>query len=151
MRNSSALETTLIPINTAWADIPRDVVEMAARLAPERKAAIEILAFTDVPLCEDIDVEIRGLDQRLSHLFEQARGVARPYGITLTESHVRTRDAAASILAEARRRRARLILISSAGLQRAEHRSIAHDDTVKRVIAEAAQRVMIVQPAAKAA
>ena len=138
-------QTILIPVNTAHAVVPRDLVAVAASLAAERHSAIVLFAFTDVPLVEDIDVEIDGLDERLQGFLSQARAIADQYGVGVRPTHVRTRDPAQSILAEAARRRAQIILVGASGLHATAHRRITDDPTVQRIAADAAQRVMIVQ------
>ena len=147
-----APQTILIPVNTAHAVIPTDLVSVAVSLAAERHAAIVLLAFTDVPLCEDIDVEIDGLDERLQGFLSQARAIADQYGVGVRPGHVRTRDPAASILAEAAKRRSQVILV---GRERVAgdrpYRRITDDPTVQRIAAEARQRVMIVQSRSEAA
>ena len=65
--------------------------------------------------------------------------------------HVRTRDPAASILAEASKRRSQVILVGASGLQATARRRITDDPTVQRIAAEAHQRVMIVQSRSEAA
>ncbi len=144
-------QTILIPVNTAHAVIPSDLVSVAVSLAAERHAAIVLLAFTDVPLCEDIDVEIDGLDERLQGFLSQARAIADQYGVGVRPGHVRTRDPAASILAEAAKRRSQVILVGASGLQGTPYRRFADDPTVQRIAAEAQQRVMIVQSRSEAA
>ena len=62
-------------------------------------------------------------------------------------SHLRTRDPAEAILAEAARRSSQMILLGAAGLQQRRFRRVTHDGAVRRIVAEAEQRVMIIQPA----
>ena len=48
----------LLPVNTAQPELPWDMLDLAARLATERRSAIVLLAFTEVPLWEEMDAEI---------------------------------------------------------------------------------------------
>ena len=93
--------TTLIPINTDQPDIPTDVVEVAARMAAERRASIVLVAFTEIPLGEDLDLEIDGLDETVSRIAARVRSVTDRYGIRVHLTHLRTRDPVESILQEA--------------------------------------------------
>jgi Universal stress protein family len=139
--------TILIPANTDLADVPADAIEVAARLAAERGASVVLLAFTVIPLGEELDMELDDLDERVERLATQARAIGEPYGVRVHVSHLRTRDPAEAILTEAARRNSQMILLGAAGLQQRRFRRITHDGAVRRIVAEAKQRVMIIQPA----
>ncbi len=146
-----AYRTMLIPVNTDQADIPADAVEVAASLAAERRASVVLLAFTEIPLGEELDIELDGLERRVETMAARARTIGEAYGIRVHTTHLRTRDPAESILAEAARRNSQVILLGAAGLHRTRFRKIAYDLVVRRIVAEATQRVMIIQPAGVAA
>ena len=129
-------ETILIPVNTDQADLPADVVEVAAHLAAERRPSLVLLAFTQIPLSEEMDMEIDDLEDNVEHLAAQARAIGDQYGIRVHVTHLRTRDPADSILEEATRRDSQVILLRTTSLDR----------IARRIVAEAKQRVMIVQP-----
>ncbi len=147
----NAPQSILIPVNTAHAVVPAELVSVAVSLASERHASIVLLAFTDVPLGERIDVPIDGLDERLQEFLAQARAIADQYGVGVRPAHLRTRDPATSILAEATRRGTHAILVGAGGLHETTYRRVTDDPTVQRIAAEAGQRVMIVQSSAEAA
>ncbi len=136
--------TMLIPVSTDLPDIPSDVVADAACLAAERRSLIVLLAFTEIPLSEELDMEIDGLEQTVQRFAAQAEAIGERYGIRIHTTHLRTRDPAESILAEAGRRSSELILLGAEGLHRTTFRRIADDHVVRRIAAEAQQRVMIV-------
>jgi basic amino acid/polyamine antiporter, APA family len=139
-------QTILIPANTAAKAIPTDLLDVAAQLAAERRASLLLLAFTEIPLGEEMDLEVDDLDDAVERLAAAGRAVGERYGIRVHTTHVRTRDPAESILAEADRRDSQVILIRAAGLQRADVRQVAYDHAVRRIVTEARQRVMIVRP-----
>jgi APA family basic amino acid/polyamine antiporter len=130
-------QTILIPVNTDQADLPADVVEVAAHLATERRPSLVLLAFTQIPLSEEMDMEIDDLEANVERLAAQARAIGEQYGIRVHTTHLRTRDPADSILAEATRRDSQVILLRATSL----------DGIARRIVAEARQRVMIVRPA----
>jgi hypothetical protein len=142
-----AYQTMLIPVNTDQTDIPADAVEVAASLAAERRASVVLLAFTEIPLGEELDIELDGLERRVEAMAARARTIGEAYGIRVHTTHLRTRDPAESILAEAARRNSQVILLGAAGLHHSRFRRIAYDLVVRRIVAEATQRVMIIQPA----
>ncbi len=139
-------QTILIPVNTAAATIPADLLDIAAQLAGERRASLVLLAFTEIPLGEEMDLEIDDLDETVDRIAGAGRAVEEHYGIRVLTTHLRTRDPAESILAEANRRESQVILLRAAGLQRIGVRRVAYDHAVRRIVAEARQRVMIVRP-----
>ena len=112
-------QTLLIPVNTAAATPPTDLVDVAAQLAAERRASLVVLAFTEIPLGEEMDMEIDDLDGVVERLAAAGRAIGKQYGIHVHTSHLRTRDPAESILAEANRRDSQVILLRAGGLQRA--------------------------------
>ena len=139
-------QTLLIPVNTAAAATPTDLVDVAAQLAAERRASLVLLAFTEIPLGEEMDMEIDDLDGVVERLAAAGRAIGKQYGIHVHTSHLRTRDPAESILAEANRRDSQVILLGAGGLQRLDVRRVTYDAAVRRIVAEARQRVMIVRP-----
>ena len=82
----------------------------------------------------------------MNGLRRPAAASAKQYGIRVHTTHLRTRDPAESILAEANRRDSQVILLRAGGLQRLDVRRVAYDHVVRRIVAEARQRVMIVRP-----
>jgi APA family basic amino acid/polyamine antiporter len=138
-------QTVLVPVNTADGDLPSDLIEVAVQLAAERRAWLVVLAFTEIPLGEEMDMEIDGLDECVERLAVGARAIGERYGIRVHTTHLRTRDAAETILAEAARRESQLILLRTTGLERTARRQVAYGHVVRRIVAEATQRVMIVR------
>jgi nucleotide-binding universal stress UspA family protein len=137
----------LIPINTACSAAPSDALEVALRLAAERRASIVLLLFTEIPLDEEMDIEIDGLGDDIARLTDEACAHARRYGLSLHTTHVRTRDPAALILSQADRRHSQLILLGANSLHPTRYRMPMQDPAVRQIMAEAKQRVMILQPA----
>jgi len=137
-------QTMLVPVNTADRDLPSDVIEVAVQLAAERRAWLVVLAFTEIPLGEEMDMEIEGLDGCVERLAVGARAIGERYGIRVHTTHLRTRDAAETILAEAARRESQVILLRATGVEHTRRRT-AYDYVLGRIVAEATQRVMIVR------
>ena len=87
----------------------------------------------------------------MERLAAAGRAVGDRYGIRVLTTHLRTRDPAESILAEANRRDSQLIVLRASGLQRADLRRVAYDHVIRRIVSEARQRVMILRPEQAAA
>jgi nucleotide-binding universal stress UspA family protein len=144
-RHEPAIRTMLIPVNTACGAAPADAVEVALRLAAERRASIVLLLFTEIPLDEELDMEIDGLGEEIARLTDEACAHARRYGLSLHTTHVRTRDPAALILSQADRHHSQLIVLGAGSLHRTRYQMPMQDPTVRQILAEAKQRVMILQ------
>lgn len=138
-------QTMLVPVNTADRDLPSDVIEVALHLAAERRAWLVVLAFTEIPLGEEMDMDIQGLDGCVERLAAGARAIGERHGIRVHTTHLRTRDAADTILAEAARRESQLILLRTPSPERTARRQAAYNHVVRRIVAEATQRVMVVR------
>ncbi|HEV8155496.1 MAG TPA: hypothetical protein VGP67_08175, partial [Gaiellales bacterium] len=70
---ASGYRSILVPVNTALPHLPVDIVDVAARLATERRSSIVLMAFTEIPLWEEMDVELPGLDDHVHALATEAR------------------------------------------------------------------------------
>jgi nucleotide-binding universal stress UspA family protein len=137
----------LIPVNTACCAAPADAVEVALRLAAERRASLVLLLFTEIPLDEEMDIEIDGLGEKIGRLADEACALARRYGLSLHTTHVRTRDPAALILSQAARHHSQLVVLGANSLHGTRYRMPMQDPAVRQIMAEAKQRVMLLQPA----
>jgi nucleotide-binding universal stress UspA family protein len=148
LRGSAKAEfrSILIPVNAEQGTIPWEMLDVASRLADERRGAIELLVFSLIPLSEDLNVEIPGIEGRLRRLVAQTETAAARCGIRVRWSHLRTRDAAATILSGTDRAHAELILLGATDTCRSDYRRVARDDLVRRVSAHAHVPVLFVRP-----
>jgi len=75
---TTGFRSILIPVNTAQPELPRDMLDVAAYLATERRSSIVLLTFTEIPLWEEMDVELPGLEGHVETMARQARAIAGP-------------------------------------------------------------------------
>ncbi len=122
------------------------MVDVAARLAAERRSVIDLLAFSPIPLSEEMDVDLPDIDSRLRGLSDQSGSWAARYGIAVRCRHERTRDPAATILEAADRGGAELILLGATDASDTTYRRLARDTTARRIAASARVPVMFVRP-----
>jgi nucleotide-binding universal stress UspA family protein len=147
---AAGFRSILIPVNTAQPELPCDMLDVAARLAAERRSAIVLLAFTEIPLWEELDVEMPELDERVQEMAKQARAVVMRYGVGVHVTAPRTRQPAELILAEAARRKAELIVLGATGRTRAGFDALLRDATTRRLSEEPGIRTMFIQSPARA-
>src|SRR6478672_3876420 len=112
---TTGFRSILIPVNTALPELPCDMLDVAAYLATERRSSIVLLAFTEIPLWEEMDVELPGLDGHVDAMAKRARAIAARRGVGVHVTAPRTRDPADLILREAGRRKAQLIVLGATG------------------------------------
>jgi nucleotide-binding universal stress UspA family protein len=136
----------LVPVNTAQPELPCDMLDLAARLATERRSAIVLVAFTEIPLWEEMDVELPGVDERVQKMAKRARAVAGRYGVGVHAVAPRTRDPAEMILAEARRRKAELVVLGATGPGRSAVSALLRDPVARRLTEQPGLRTMFVKP-----
>jgi nucleotide-binding universal stress UspA family protein len=145
---ATALEgyrSILVPVNTAQPELPADIVGVAARLAAERRSAIVLLAFTEIPLWEEMDVDMPGLDDHVQELAAAARAIALRHGVGIHITAPRTRTPADLILAESQRRGSQLIVLGATGHAHNGHEMPWRDAITRRVSEEARARTPFVQ------
>jgi nucleotide-binding universal stress UspA family protein len=144
---TTGFRSILIPVNTAQPELlPCDMLDVAAYLATERRSSIVLLAFTEIPLWEEMDVELPGLDGHVEAMARRARAIAARRGVGVHVTAPRTRDPADLILREARRRKTQLIVLGATGRSRTSHQALAHDAVTRRIADQASVPTMFIQP-----
>jgi basic amino acid/polyamine antiporter, APA family len=117
-------------------------VNIAVRLAAERRARIVAMRVIVVPLDLPLDAELPEEEERADALLDKARDVGELYGVTVLQRIVRARNAGRAIVDEAERRQAEIIVL---GAPRGRHpgRSAIFGKTVDFVLKNAPCRVMV--------
>ncbi len=139
-----AFRSILIPVPVDPDVQPADLLEVAAELVSEHRGTIVVLALSEIPLGEEMDMDLPELEDSLERLRRQARQVASAHAIRVLVTHLRTRDPVAAILEEADHRRVEMIMLSASSGRSGARLSAR---VARRVAAEAHSRVMFVQPA----
>ena len=114
-------------------------VDLAARLAAERRATIVALRVIVVGMDQPLDTELPAEEAEADRLLDQAHLVAESYGVRMIERIVRARHAGRAIVEEADRRHAEIVVL---GAPRGRHRDI-FGKTVDYVLKNAPCRVMV--------
>ena len=142
---TTGFRSILIPVNTAQPELPCDMLDVAAYLATERRSSIVLLAFTEIPLWEEMDVELPGLEDHVEAMAKQARAIAARRGVGVHVTAPRTRRPADLILREAQRRKAQLIVLGATGRARTSHQALARDAVTRRISDQASVPTMFIQ------
>jgi basic amino acid/polyamine antiporter, APA family len=122
--------------------LPSDeAMEVAARLASERRARIVAITVLEVPLHLPLDAELPDLEDRADVVLDEARAIGDSYGVDVITRIVRGRRAGRAIVDEAMRRNAEIVVM---GASRRERRGKAiFGETVDFVLKHAPCRVMV--------
>jgi basic amino acid/polyamine antiporter, APA family len=119
-----------------------EAVNLAVRLASERRTRIVAMRVIVVPLELPLDTELPEEEERAVRLLDQARDLGELYGVTVLQRIVRARNAGRAIVAEAGRRQSEIVVL---GAPRGRHpgRSAIFGKTVDYVLKNAPCRVMV--------
>jgi APA family basic amino acid/polyamine antiporter len=134
-----ALEYRSILVPIVSGDESREAVDLAARLAAERRATIVALRVVVVPMELPLDARLPAHEEEADRLLDEARAIAETYGVRNVERLVRARHAGRAIVEEAERRQSEILVL---GAPRSRHRQI-FGQTVDYVLKHAPCRVMV--------
>jgi APA family basic amino acid/polyamine antiporter len=120
-----------------------DALDLACRLAAERRASIVALSVIEVPLELPLDTELLDQERRANDELDEAIAIGETYGVKVVGRLVRGRSASAEIVREAERRGAEIIVLGSPRKSLVDRRRGVFGTTVDRVLRRAPCRVMI--------
>ena len=127
----------LVPVVSGAAG--HEAIDLAARLATERRATIVALRVIVVSLDRPLDVGLSDDEALADKLLDDARVVASSYGVRTIDRVVRARHAGRAIVEEATRRQTEIIVL---GVPRGRHKAI-FGKTIDYVLKNAPCRVMV--------
>jgi APA family basic amino acid/polyamine antiporter len=127
-----------------------EAVNVAVRLAAERRSRIVAMRVIVVPLDQPLDADLPEEEERAERLLDRARDMGELYGVTVLQRLTRARNAGRAIVDEAGRRQSEIVVL---GAPRGRHpgRSAIFGKTVDFVLKNAPCRVMVAAAARRAA
>src|SRR5205085_1205764 len=128
----------LVPVKPGR--LSQEAVDVACRLATERRASVAVVAVLAVPLELPIDARMPDEEEDAYDAFDQARAIGELYSVDVRARLVRARSAGRAIVDEAERRGAEIIVMGAPRLRR--ERGV-FSDTVDFVLKHAPSRVMV--------
>ena len=139
-----ALEYRNVLVPVVWRRESEAAVDLACRLATERRAAIVALTVLEVPLELPLDAPLPDDAERRAHdLLDEARAIGDAYGVTVVGRLVRARRAGRAIVDEAERRNSEIIVMGSPRRHPDRRRGRIFGGTVDFVLKNAPCRVMV--------
>jgi APA family basic amino acid/polyamine antiporter len=119
-----------------------EAMDVACRLAAERRAAVAAMSVVEVPLELPLDAILEEAEEAANEQLDEARRIGDSYGVAVVTRLVRERRAGRAIVDEAVRRHTEIIVMG-APRKRARSRRAIFGETVDFVLKHAPCRVMV--------
>jgi APA family basic amino acid/polyamine antiporter len=138
---SVALEyrSILVPVKPGRES--EEAMDLAARLATERRASIAAVSVIELPLEVSLDTRLEDEEAAADEALDRAAAIAELYGVDATGRLVRARSAGRAIVDEAMRRGSEIIVMGAP--RRDRPRRAVFSDTVDFVLKNSPVRVMV--------
>src|SRR5213592_4864932 len=141
---AQALEFRNILVPVAPGYPSEEAMDVACRLAAERRATIVALSVVEVPLELPLDAYLPEQVEAADRELEEAHAMGESYGVRVIERIVRARNAGRAVVDEAARRNSEIIVMGGPRRVRlAAGRRAIFGDTVDFVLKHAPCRVMV--------
>jgi APA family basic amino acid/polyamine antiporter len=140
---SAALEYRNVLVPLSPGESAQEAVDVACRLAAERRARVVAMVVLEIPLELPLDARVPDLEDAADELLDEAQAVGESYGVRVIPRLARARGAGSAIVEEATRRASEIVVM---GTPRSERRrsGAALGGTVDFVLRNAPCRVMVV-------
>ena len=139
-----ALEYRNVLVPVVWRRESEAAVDLACRLATERRASIMAITVVEVPLELPLDAPLDDATlERAYTLLDEARAIGDAYGVNVIGRLVRARRAGRAIVDEAGRRNSEIIVMGSPRRDQDRRRGRIFGGTVDFVLKNAPCRVMV--------
>jgi basic amino acid/polyamine antiporter, APA family len=141
---AAALEYRAILVPVAPGYPSDEAMDVACRLAAERRAVIVAMTAIEVPLELPLDADLLDVVAEADAQLDEARAIGESYGVNVIARLLRARNAGRAIVDEASRRGAEIIVMGGPRRVRlAAGRRAIFGDTVDFVLKHAPCRVMV--------
>ncbi len=138
----AALEYRNILVPVAPGRETEEALDVACRLATERRARVAAVAVVEVPLELPLDAEMTQAEAEADELLDYARTVGDSYGVDVVGRLVRDRRAGRAIVREVEQRNSEIVVMGAPRRRRTQ--APVFGGTTDYVLKHAACRVMVV-------
>ncbi len=139
---AAALEYRNILVPLAPGRETEEALDVACRLATERRARVVAIAVVEVPLDLPLDAAMPEAEDQANELLDAARTLGDSYGVDVIGRLARGRRAGRAIVREAEQRHSEIVVMGSP--RRRQARAPVFGDTTDYVLKHAPCRVMVV-------
>jgi APA family basic amino acid/polyamine antiporter len=138
---SLTIEYRTIVVPVVRSEESEEALVAAARLAAERRATVAVIHVIEVPLDLPLDVELPDAEADADEVLDNAAALVESYGVRAVTRLMRARAAGPTIVEEADRRNAELIVLGAPRVRPGRGRIFG--GTVDYVLKHARTRVLI--------
>jgi APA family basic amino acid/polyamine antiporter len=128
-----------------------EAMDIACRLAAERRARVVAVTVVEVPLDLPLDAWLPEQVAEANRQLDEARAIGESYGVGVIGRIVRGRKAGRELVNEAERRASEIIVMGSQRKRYVTQKSAIFGDTVDFVLKHAPTRVMVAAAGSQAA
>jgi basic amino acid/polyamine antiporter, APA family len=136
-----ALEYRSILVPVKPGRMSQEAVDVACRLAAQRRSTIAAVAVVTIPLELSLATRLEAEEHQADEVLDAARAIGELYGVDVIGRLVRARSAGRAIVDEAERRHSEIIVMGAP--RRELPRRAVFSDTVDFVLKHAPCRVMV--------
>jgi basic amino acid/polyamine antiporter, APA family len=140
---AAALEyrNILVPVAPGYSS--DEAMDVACRLATERRASIVAVTVIEVPLHLPLDEYLPEEVEEANRQLDEARAIGESYGVRVIPRIVRARTAGRAIVDEAARRGSEIVVMGTPRRRRMTRKSAIFGNTVDFVLKHTPTRVMV--------
>ena len=118
-------------------------VDLACRLAAEKRSAIAAVVVIEIPPTLPLDAHMLEEEEDAERLLDRAEAVGDSYGVSVSPHVIHAREAASAIAEAARKLGTELIVIGGSRKHRRSAVAPIFDTTIQDVLRKAPCRVMV--------
>jgi len=120
-----------------------EAVDLACRLAAERRATVVAITVIEVPLHKPLDAELPEEEYGADHLLDEAKAIGDTFGVKVIGRVVRARSFGRAVCDEAGRRGSEIVVVGADRRDRGLTKHALFSDTVDYILKHAPCRVLV--------
>ncbi len=120
-----------------------EAVDLACRLAAERRATVVAITVIEVPLHKPLDVELPEEEYGADQLLDEAKAIGDTFGVKVIVRVVRARSFGRAVCDEAARRGSEIVVVGADRRDRGLRQQALFSDTVDYILKHAPCRVLV--------
>jgi nucleotide-binding universal stress UspA family protein len=120
-----------------------EAVDLACRLAAERRATVVAITVIEVPLHKPLDVELPEEEYGADLLLDEAKRIGDTFGVKVISRVVRARSFGRAVVDEANRRGSEIVVVGADRRDRGLSKHALFSDTVDYILKHAPCRVLV--------
>ncbi len=120
-----------------------EAVDLACRLAAERRATVVAITVLEVPLHKPLDVELPDEEAGADELLDEAKRIGDTFGVKVIGRVVRARSFGRAVVDEATRRGSEIVVVGADRRDRGLSKKELFSETVDYILKHAPCRVLV--------